>query len=119
MKKKFELLDQFAGLALQSIITKLPLLDKEGVLGEKYSAEDHNKIMLEVTESAYHYAHLMIVSRENAQKLLMAATFMEPKVFFIDTVRPIIESYIRKEITIGKLVEVLNETAKIQPNEPR
>lgn len=53
----FEKLDFFAGMALQALIAKFPLLDREGEFG---SAENVFKIKSDLAESAWEYAEWMV-----------------------------------------------------------
>jgi len=57
------LLDDFAGLAMQAIIAKLPLIDQKGEFGTKLSEEEKIDFMAEVGKSSYQYAGFMIAER--------------------------------------------------------
>lgn len=57
------MLDHFAGLAMQAIIAKLPLIDQKGEFGTKLSEEEKIDFMAEVGKSSYQYAGFMIAER--------------------------------------------------------
>lgn len=50
----------FAGLAMQALIAKMPLIDQKGELGIKMDAEQSQQIKRELCESAWAYADWMI-----------------------------------------------------------
>jgi hypothetical protein len=52
--------DYFAGLAMQALISKIPLLDSEGEFGKKVERSDNLKLNEDVAESAYYYADAML-----------------------------------------------------------
>lgn len=56
--------DYFAAKAMQSIISKLPLVDREGEFSKNYNQEDICKIHSDVSISAYCYADAMLEARE-------------------------------------------------------
>jgi len=49
----------FAGLAMQAIIAKLPLMDTEGEHGKKTTREENATLYDDVAESAWKYATAM------------------------------------------------------------
>lgn len=57
-----ELRDHFAGLAMQAIISKLPLVDQSGEFGKP--VEDKIAHNLAIAESAYWIADAMLEARE-------------------------------------------------------
>jgi hypothetical protein len=57
MNSTSEKLDYFAGLALQALIAKFPLMDREGHFGDD---KDVSKIKSQLAESAWEYAEWMI-----------------------------------------------------------
>ncbi|WP_312388721.1 hypothetical protein [Chryseobacterium sp.] len=59
------LLDDFAGKALQALITKAPFFDAKGEFGQKIESEKLNEVVInEMTKSAYGYASWMMINRE-------------------------------------------------------
>jgi hypothetical protein len=52
--------DHFAALAMAAIISKLPLMDADGELGEATTRGDNLKLYNDVAESAYYYADAMV-----------------------------------------------------------
>ncbi|WP_137904824.1 hypothetical protein [Chryseobacterium sp. 2VB] len=66
MEKDIQLLDQFAGQALQALIEKSPFFDKNGEYGNKISSDDLADFKKELAKTAYNYAEWMLVEREEA-----------------------------------------------------
>lgn len=64
------IMDQFAGHALQGMITKLPLYDNKGEYGTHVSDEELQTIKKGITGAAYEYASYMMLSRIEAMKWL-------------------------------------------------
>lgn len=58
------LLDHFAGLALQALIVKFPLFDREGEHGEPTTQEVIDQVRADIAESAYWYAAAMLIEKE-------------------------------------------------------
>lgn len=58
-------LNNFAAFALQALIAKMPLLDREGALGP---SEDVSKIKSEIAESAWEYAEWMLYHQQKAHE---------------------------------------------------
>ena len=56
--------DYFAAKAMQALITKLPLLDKEGQYSEKAQTDEIDAVRKGVAESAYNYANEMLKERD-------------------------------------------------------
>jgi len=61
------LLDQFAGQALNALIVKSPFIDLKGELGKEVSEEGMREFKRNLTESAYEYAEYMLIAREKAK----------------------------------------------------
>ena len=61
---EFSIRDYFAGLAMQSLISKIPIVDREGKFSEKFSQDEIDKIQKEITESSYNYADKMLKARK-------------------------------------------------------
>lgn len=66
MEKDIELLDKFAGQALQALISKSPFFDVKGELGEKININELADFKRELTKTAFVYAEWMIIAREGA-----------------------------------------------------
>lgn len=65
-----ELLDKFALTAMQALIAKMPLLDRDGDVGEKIEPEKLRQVKQGICETAYEYASYMLIEREKANKWL-------------------------------------------------
>ncbi len=55
--------DNYAAAALQALIAKSPMIDKQGELGEKKSEEEMQEIKKELCRTAHAYATWMIQTR--------------------------------------------------------
>lgn len=66
MKSKIEQLDEFAGLAMQAMISKLPMYDTNGDFGKEIKPEELAVIKEHIALSAYEYAEWMLVARKYA-----------------------------------------------------
>lgn len=62
-----ELLHHYASAALQALITKFPLLDREGEYSKPITEKELQKIKIEIVESAYEYAQLMVLFSGKAE----------------------------------------------------
>lgn len=56
--------DTYAAAALQALIAKLPLIDKDGTLGTPMEDEAYFKFTDDIAASAHRYAVIMIQKRE-------------------------------------------------------
>lgn len=56
--------DEIAIAALQGLIIKLPLYDREGEIGKSGSREQLHQIRCDLAESAYDYADAMLLHRK-------------------------------------------------------
>jgi hypothetical protein len=56
--------DMYASAALQALISKLPLIDRDGEFSEKASQESIINVKKEIARSAHDYAVFMIESRK-------------------------------------------------------
>lgn len=61
------LLDYFAAKAMQALISKLPLHDRDGEFSKQYTQEEIDKIQADVCWSSYGYAEKMLKERENRE----------------------------------------------------
>lgn len=68
MEKEIELLDQFAGQALQALISKMPFYDANGEYGEKVSQDELTVIKEGLAATAYEYASYMLIKRKDSLK---------------------------------------------------
>jgi hypothetical protein len=59
--------DWFAGRALQGLIAKTPLIDREGVNGKQMTQHEINQLRDDFAESAYFYADAMLAARKGAR----------------------------------------------------
>lgn len=59
-----QLLDQFAGLALEALISKMPFYDAKGEYGEHVSQDELTEIKKGITKTAYEYASYMLIARK-------------------------------------------------------
>lgn len=59
------MLDMFACMVLQSLISKSPFYDTEGEFGKKVSSDDLTAIKKGIAATAYEYAAYMMLEREN------------------------------------------------------
>ena len=67
LTKEQELLDQFAGIALQGLISKMPLLDITGEVGQKIDQENITEVKKGIAATAYEYAQWMLIARHNTK----------------------------------------------------
>lgn len=58
-----EVYDKYAAAALQGLISKAPLLDRDGEHSAPISQEDLDKFKKEMCESAHGYAYFMMLKR--------------------------------------------------------
>lgn len=70
MEKEIELLDQFAGNALEALISKMPFYDAKGEYGKEISQEELTIIKEGVAATAYEYASYMLIKRKDSLKWL-------------------------------------------------
>ena len=70
IKKQEELLDQFAGLALEALISKMPFYDSKGEYGKYVSQDELTEIKKGVTKTAYEYASYMLIARKEQEEWL-------------------------------------------------
>lgn len=63
------LLEYFAGQALQSLIAKIPIIDREGEHGEQRTQAEIDQIRTDVAESAYYYADAMVAELQRRAAL--------------------------------------------------
>lgn len=63
-----EQLNYFAAHALQALIAKLPLLDREGVYGVSKTQEEIEQVKSELAETAWNYGQWMLYHQEKAYK---------------------------------------------------
>ncbi|WP_284464868.1 hypothetical protein [Chryseobacterium sp.] len=66
MEEDIQLLDQFAGHALQALIAKSPFFDRNGELGKKIEKDELADFKKELAKTAYNYAEWMLVERGEA-----------------------------------------------------
>lgn len=64
LASSMSLRDYFAAKAMQALIGKLPLIDRDGVFSAAMTQDEINKIHQEVAHSAYVYADYMIEARK-------------------------------------------------------
>jgi len=65
-KEEIKTYDNYAGQALNALISKLPLIDRDGELSKGMSQEDLNQIQVEMCESAHAYAYFMMNTRSQS-----------------------------------------------------
>ncbi|MGI9582634.1 hypothetical protein ACR1PO_15670 [Chryseobacterium sp. RRHN12] len=68
MEKEIELLDHFAGQALQALISKMPFYDVNGEYGEKLTQDELTVIKEGIAATAYEYASYMLIKRKDSLK---------------------------------------------------
>lgn len=61
------LLDWFAGMALQALVAKAPLVDAEGEHGAKFDLETLTQFRHDMAVSAYDYAAMMIAEKRRTE----------------------------------------------------
>ena len=66
-----KLLDEFAMTAMASLISKLPLMDVKGEVGEGINQTELTEIKKGIAESAYEYASYMVIARQKSLKWLV------------------------------------------------
>lgn len=68
MDNEVKLLDQFAGLALEALISKMPFYDAKGEYGKMVDQEELTKIKEGIAATAYEYASYMLIKRKDSLK---------------------------------------------------
>jgi len=63
---KHELLDHFAGLALNALISKMPFYDTKGEHGLPINEDELQYIKKNITATAYEYASWMLIAQEKS-----------------------------------------------------
>ena len=66
MEEDIQLLDQFAGHALQALIAKSPFFDRNWELWKKIEKDELADFKKELVKTAYNYAEWMLVERGEA-----------------------------------------------------
>lgn len=61
--KNEQLLDQFAGQAMQALIQKMPFYDDKGEFGKQVTSDELRTIKENLVATAYEYASLMMIAR--------------------------------------------------------
>ncbi|MCT4151315.1 hypothetical protein HZP59_08730 [Elizabethkingia anophelis] len=79
MEKQQELLDQFAQSALNALIAKMPFYDVKGEYGKQIPSDELRLIKEGVTATAYEYASLMMIARENQKEWIAANVENNPQ----------------------------------------
>lgn len=57
--------DWFAGMALQALVQKAPLMDRDGEHGPKFDKDTLQQFRKDMAESAYSYAEWMLEARKS------------------------------------------------------
>jgi hypothetical protein len=68
--------DNYAAAALQALVSKSPLLDKKGEIGEKKSEEEMQEIKKELCRTAHAYAAWMMQTRQEYVDYLKSIDIM-------------------------------------------
>jgi hypothetical protein len=67
----------YAGLAMQALISKIPLHDAEGQHGIKCTRDDTARMYQDVADSAHRYARAMVINEIAVEELMREMTHEE------------------------------------------
>lgn len=70
--------DQYAAAALQGLVSKLPLVDRDGEFSEKKTQDEINALHDEIAASAHDYACSMIRARQKFIDYLRTTELTSP-----------------------------------------